>query len=48
MFISNKCCTLPCYLDNRSAVGVMVHNTSDSRFWYFHNKTRSGGYLSHG
>ena len=24
------CCTLPCYLDNRSAFGVMAHNTSDS------------------
>ena len=29
-----------CYLDNRSAVGVMAHNTSDSRLWYFYNETR--------
>ncbi|CAL8378884.1 unnamed protein product [Boreogadus saida] len=26
----------------------MAHNTSDSRLWYFHNETRSGGYLSQG
>ena len=31
-----------CYLDNRSAFGVMAHNTSDSRLWYFYNETRIG------
>ena len=35
-------------LDNRSAVGVMAHNTWDSRLWFTHNETRSGGYLSYG
>ena len=48
--VVRKCCTsLLYYLDNRSAVGektimrrVLWH------LWYFHNKTRSGGYLGHG
>ena len=26
---------------------VMAYNTSDSRFWYFHNETCSGRYLRH-
>ena len=41
--VLHKCCTLLCYLDNRSAVCVMAHNTSVlCRLRYFHNETVVG------
>ena len=42
-----KCCTVVCYLDNCSAVGVMAHKVL-WHLWCFHNETCIGGYLSHG